>query len=76
MEGTVPSSIQPPPRGRNIIASHRRRRRFDDEADRIHKHVCPVQHRRDLVGAVGVRPWCDFHRLTSSYVHRGAVLSH
>jgi hypothetical protein len=45
-----------PSRRRNIIASHRRRRRLDDETDRIDEHIRPVQDRRNLIGAVGVGP--------------------
>ncbi len=40
----------------NFIAPHRCRRRFDQEADRVHEHVRRV---------VGVSPWEDLRRLTS-----------
>ena len=72
--GIFPGSAQSLISGKaHIVASHRRRRRLDDEADRVHKHVRPVQHRRNLVGAVGVRPWHHLSRLASRHVHRRTI---
>jgi hypothetical protein len=76
--GTVPDlrerSVQLPvqslSRGRDVVASHRRRRRLDHKADRIHEHMGALELCQDLVGAVGVGPGRDLSRLATSHVDR------
>jgi hypothetical protein len=72
-ECAVPSPIQSPSGGRDIVAPHRCRNRLDHETDRIYEHMGTVELPWDLIGAIGVGPWCDLCRLTPSHIHRRSV---